>query len=267
MNVIIVDDERLALMALEAVVTKLEPNATLHSFTEPSKALAYAEGTQVDVAFLDIEMGGMTGLSLAEKLRELHKKTNVIFTTGYSQYALPAFELSASGYLIKPVAEDAVARELANLRYPVAKVKKNVRIQTFGHFEVFVDDRPLCFARAKSKEILAYLVDRKGAGIMRKEMAAILWGDREYTRTVQTHLQILISELTRTLQEAGAGKVLIHYRGNYAVDASRVSCDYYDFNAGIPEAIEAYAGEYMANYSWAEFTQSVLNDRRKRLEK
>lgn len=262
MNMIAVDDERLALRALEQVIRALYPNDALFCFTTPTAALAHAREQRVDVAFLDIEMGGMTGLELAEKLTEIYSKTNIIFTTGYSDYALPAFALSPSGYLLKPVTEEALAKEIADLRHPVAR--QAVRIQTFGHFEVFVGDKPLPFARTKSKEMLAYLVDRKGAGITRKEIAAILWGDQEYTRSMQTHLQILITELVHTLEEAGVGDILIRQRGTLAIDTTRVECDYYRFNQRDPDALLAYSGEYMANYSWAEYTQAVLNEKRMR---
>lgn len=267
MNMIAVDDERLALRALEQVVRSLYPDSLLLCFTSPTKALEYAQAHRVDIAFLDVEMGGMSGLELAQALRTAYDRTNIIFTTGHPKYALPAFSLSPSGYLLKPVTPDAVAKEIENLRHPVENVKKAVRIQTFGHFEVFVDGKPLPFGRTKSKELLAYLVDRKGAGITRKELAAILWGDQEYTRSIQTHLQILITDMMRALQDAGVGDVVIHQRGSFAVDTARVDCDYFRFIRGDSGALDTYAGEYMTNYSWAEFTQGSLDEKRKRMNR
>lgn len=258
MNIIAVDDERLALRALEYVIQSLFPDSTLACFSTPTKALEYAETHRIDIAFLDIEMGGMTGLSLARLLKDIYGKTNIIFTTGHSQYALPAFELSPSGYLLKPITTEAVAREIENLRHPVEENTKPVRIQTFGHFEIFVQGRPVPFVRSRSKEILAYLVDRKGASISRKEIAAVMWGDQDYTRSTQTHLQILIGDLMKALEDAGVGYILIRQHGSYAIDTTQVSCDYYDFNRGDPRAVNAYSGEYMTNYAWAEFTEGVL---------
>lgn len=265
MNMIAVDDERLALRALEEVVHEIYPDGALSSFTAPTRALEYAQTHQVDVAFLDVEMGGMTGLELAEKLTDIYDKTNIIFITGYSKYALPAFAVSPSGYLIKPVSPEALEKEMSRLRYPIAETRKSVRIQTFGNFEVFVDGKPLPFSRTKSKEVLAYLVDRKGAAITRKELAGILWGDQEYTRSVQTHLQILLTDMIHALEAAGVGDVVIRQRGSFAIDSSRVDCDYYNFTRQDPAALSAYSGEYMANYSWAEFTQGILNEKRERM--
>ena len=64
---------------------------------------------------------------------------------------------------------------LENLRYPAEDVPAGVKVQCFGNFEVFVGGRPLSFKRSKSKELLAYLVDRNGATCTNGEMLAVLW--------------------------------------------------------------------------------------------
>lgn len=71
------------------------------------------------MAFLDIEMPGMSGIALAQRLKELCPRGNLIFVTGFSQYMAEAFQLHASGYIRKPVTVKAVEEELRNLRYPV----------------------------------------------------------------------------------------------------------------------------------------------------
>lgn len=262
MHIMAVDDEQYALMALEQVIRAAYPGNELACFMLPSEALAHARAHRVDVAFLDIEMGAVSGLSFAKSLKDIHGKTNIIFTTGHSQYALPAYALSPSGYLLKPITTEALVYEMDNLRHPLTEDVSPVYIQTFGHFEVFAGGKPLPFARAKSKELLAYLVDRKGAAIARKEIAATLWEDQPYTRSMQTHLQILISSLMQTLREAGAGDILIRQHGRYAIDTTKVRCDYYDFCQGDARAVNAYCGEYMANYSWAEFTEGMLSKKK-----
>lgn len=267
MNMLAVDDERLALRALEDVLRALYPHDGLCCFRSPDEAIAHARTQLIDVAFLDIELGGTSGLALAERLTAIRERTNIIFTTGYAKYALPAFGLLASGYLLKPVTTEAVAKEMANLRYPPTFAQKAIRVQTFGHFEVFVGAEPLLFSRAKAKELLAYLIDRKGAAITRKEMGAVLWADRSYTRSVQTHLQIVITDMLATLEAAGIADIILHKRGSYAVDAARISCDYYHVSRGDPQALQAYFGEYMAHYAWAEGTQRLLNERLRLLGK
>ena len=77
-------------------------------------------------------------------------------------------------------------------------------LATFGNFELFVDGRPITFKQAKCKELLAYLVDRRGSGVARAEAFAILWEDRLYDRPMQKQLDVIIRSLRDTLKEAGA---------------------------------------------------------------
>lgn len=258
MKILAVDDERHALELLEQAISTAVPDSIVQCVRTSSDAIEYARRNEVDVAFLDIRIDEKNGLQVAKQLKEIRKETNVIFVTGYSEYMGEALQMHVSGYVEKPVTSEDVATELENLRHPVQRTEKGVRIQCFGNFEVFVNDKPVEFRRAKSKEILAYLVDRRGAGVRNKELAAILWEDSAYTRTVQSYLQTLLVEMMRALNEAGAADIIIKQYNSYAIDTTKVNCDFYRFNAWDAEAVNSYYGEYMANYSWGEATLGVL---------
>lgn len=176
MNIIIVDDERRTLKMIEKAVADAAAQSVIHSFTSAIKALEYARENQIDVAFLDIMMGEMNGLLLAKNLKDIYGRTNIIFVTGYSQYANDAFDLRASGYVMKPVNPERVQEELENLRNPVeVPCPERIRIQCFGSFAVFVDGKPLLFSRSKPKELLAYLMHKRGAAVTNSEIASVLW--------------------------------------------------------------------------------------------
>ncbi len=262
MNIIAVDDERHALISLEQAIRDVVRHASLTCFSSALEALEHARIQQVDVAFLDIEMPQMHGLQLARRLKDIYGGTNIIFVTGYSNYLKDAFTMHASGYLFKPIGPEQVKTELENLRIPPVVSQEGVRIQCFGSFNVFVDGRTVFFKRTKAKEALAYLIDRKGASVSKKELAAVLWEDRPYTHSVQSHLYLLITEMIRTLKAAGADDIIIKARGLYCVDTSKVDCDYYNYEKGIVSAVNSYHGEYMSNYSWAEFTVGFLDKHR-----
>lgn len=260
MNIIAVDDERNALWLLERAIVDAAPQAQLRCFDAARDALAYVRENKVDVAFVDIEMAEMNGLALAKCIKDICGETNIIFVTGFSHYMESAFEMHASGYVLKPIQPERVAQELEDLRRPIAQPVQKVYIQCFGSFEVFVDGKPLLFRRGKAKEALAYLVDRKGASVSKKELAAVLWEDQPYSHSVQSHLYVLLREITRAFAEAGIENLVFGRRGLYALDISRVRCDYYDFEKGIAAAVNRYHGEYMSSYSWAEFTAGFLTN-------
>lgn len=258
MNIIAVDDERLALASLQRAICTAAPSAQVTCFSSSVAAFEYAKENPIDIAFLDIEMDGLDGITLAKGFKAINAKTNIIFVSGHSSYMSNAFGIHASGYVLKPVDPKKVAFELNNLRHPVEVSKSNIYFQCFGSFAVFVKGKPVIFTRAKSKEALAYLVDRRGAAVSKKELAAVLWEDEEYTRSVQSHLHILITDMNKTLGQAGAENIIIRNRGNYALDTSKVSCDYFSYENGDISAINGYNGEYMSDYSWAEFTAGQI---------
>lgn len=260
LKIIAVDDELDALEEIKDAITLLLPDASLFTFSSAQKALEYIKENEVDIAFLDINMPKINGLMLAKNIKEKNRNTNIVFVTAYNKYAVEAFNIHASGYVVKPFAVKAIKRELDNLRNPVNIPDIGVRIQCFGNFEVFHDGKAVAFSRAKAKEALAYLIDRSGASVSKKELASILWeDDREYNQSLQSQLSMVISDIEKTLKKIGVEEWLIKKRGMYAVDKSKVVCDYYSYEKGDIKAVNAYFGEYMSQYSWAELKTGWLN--------
>lgn len=253
MNYIAVDDERFALEDLEDALREAAPDCALHSFTEPSKALDYVRLTPADAAFLDIELGSMSGLALAKKLKDLRPEIHIIFVTSHEQYALSAIQMHATGYLMKPVAAADILRELTFL-YGETVTQKRVQVQTFGGFDVFVDGKPLAFKRAKSKELLAYLVDRHGASVTAAAACAALWGDAAGESGKKNYFRTIVKALRETLQDAGIEDILLRSWNSLAIVPERLDCDCYRFLAGDPQAVNNYRHNYLPSYDWAEFS-------------
>ncbi len=117
-NVILVDDRRISLSGALSILEEVMPDAVITGFTSPSEALGYARANRVALAFLDIELGKISGFDLCRMLLDINPHTNVIYLTAYSAYAVDAWSTGASGFLLKPVTPDAVRTQLNNLRYP-----------------------------------------------------------------------------------------------------------------------------------------------------
>ena len=165
------------------------------------------------------------------------------------------FPLHASGYLLHPVSEEQVAAELSDLRYPPAETPEKLRVQTFGNFAVFYRGQPVRFHRTRTRELFAYLIDRRGAGSTMGELVSILWEGRPDTPSVRSQLRSLIADLRTTLAALDQSAVIRKQRDLIAVDPERVDCDYYQYLDGDEGA---FRGEYMSNYSWAEMTLGGL---------
>ena len=260
MNILAADDEQRSLNVLMGSIKETVPRAKVHGFRNPLDALECMKKTKCDVAFLDIEMRGMNGISLARKLKEIYPKVNIVFVTGYSQYANEAFELRASGYVHKPVTADKVVNEMENLRNPVKWKDTGIYVKTFGKFELIVNGESVSFGRAKSKEMLAYLVDKQGESATRKELAEVLLERDDYSRVTQNYLSKIVKELVTVLERVGAEKMLKRGLNSYSVDVDAFECDLYNYEKknALPSEINKFKGEYMKQYSWAEMTLGRL---------
>ena len=117
-NVIMVDDRKICLTGGLPVLEAILPTASVMGFTRPSEAIEYAKTNRIALAFLDIEMGKMSGLELCHKLLEINPRTNVVYLTAYSDYAIDAWSTGASGFMLKPITKEGVLLQLKNLRYP-----------------------------------------------------------------------------------------------------------------------------------------------------
>ena len=254
MRAIAVDDEIYMLETLEEEIKASPDIEEVKSFSSCSAALAYASENPIDVAFLDINMRGIGGLGLAEKLMELYPYCKIIFCTGYEEYAVSAFKLHVSGYLMKPITAEAVQKEIDHIK-GVKSSEKLITVKCFGNFEVFYNGEVLSFKRKKAKELLAVLVDRKGAGITVKQICAILFPDDTDDAKNAAYLRQLVMDLKNTLKTIHAEDILQHDTPYYRIDTNLINCDYLSFlESGKPQ----FHGEYMTQYSWAEETCAML---------
>ncbi|MCL2627701.1 MAG: response regulator [Oscillospiraceae bacterium] len=254
MNIIAVDDEYLQLIDLALAIKTAIPTANIQTFESPTDAAAFGSKNLIDIAYLDINMPGLSGIELAKKLRDTNPQVNIIFTTGYDEYAKESYNVQASGYLTKPITDKAVADSLKHLRKPVdLRAEKKLRVQCFGNFDVFANGNILYFKRQKSKELLAYLVHKRGTSCTIKELCAVIYDESVNAKSMDKQIQSVISVMMKTLKEADAEDVITKNYNSISIDVSKVDCDYYRYLVKDPSLTHVYTGEYMTNYEWAEF--------------
>ena len=263
MLVYTIDDEQDALEELSCAVREALPDVQIKEFNRSAKALdsLRAEEQPPELVFSDIHMPGVDGLELAARIKIISPETVVIFVTGYSDYALKAFKVHANGYRLKPVLAEQIREELRHLQARLPDRCDRLTVRCFGNFEVFWDSKPLAFKRKKTKEMLAYLIDRAGASVTAEEMAAVLWEDETDMSRAKHNLRNLVNNLRTVLSEIGCEDILHRGKGWMAIDRAAVDCDYYRMLDGDMRAVNSFRGEYMNQYSWAEITLANLHYR------
>ena len=118
-NVILLDDEKIILSGGIPILEQVLPNASITGFTKPSEALKFAASSHVSLALLDIELGKVSGLEICKKLLDINPRTNVIFLTAFLDYSFNAWDSGACGFILKPLSEESLKKQLLRLRYPV----------------------------------------------------------------------------------------------------------------------------------------------------
>lgn len=119
MNIIILDNHKLIITEIRRQVLSVLPIAECVCFTKQREAIEYVKKKRVDVALLDVDMPGLNGIEVAELMCQINPRLNIIFITGYPEYALQAFTVPVSDFIVKPVSEDALRSSFQKLRFPL----------------------------------------------------------------------------------------------------------------------------------------------------
>ena len=122
MTIVCMDNTPIMLQYLKETADKAYPCAAVETFLSADSALAYAERYGCDVLLCEINPPRLEGLFLAEKVKRLNPKVNIIFVTvcSESEHAKAVLRLKPSGYLTKEATSAQIMEELLDLRYPVA---------------------------------------------------------------------------------------------------------------------------------------------------
>lgn len=259
MKAICVDDED---MILELTVSFIEESGffdEVRGFDCGKDAIEYMSKNVVSLALLDVDMPEMNGMTLANKMREINPHMAIIFLTGYSEYAIEAFSIHADGYLLKPVIKEKLIEEIKFIiNSRIEESKYLATVKTFGNFDVFVKGKNVVFKRAKSKELLAYLVDNKGGSVTRAEAFSALWEDGMYDRAMQKQMDVVIRSLKDTLKDYEISDIMEMKSGTMRICPELIDCDMYRFLDGDESAVKEFRGVYMNSYYWASLTEASL---------
>ena len=124
MTIVCVDDHPVMLKGLLKSITQLLPDAFVEAFANAEDAMGFAREKGCDVLISEIELAGVDGLALAQRMKDLNPRVNIIFLTvcDEKEHAKEVMQIKPSGYLVKPAQKEQLAFELNHLRYGLCAV-------------------------------------------------------------------------------------------------------------------------------------------------
>lgn len=213
-----IDDQKSVTDLMTFMLNRIAPEGTHLAANTVSEALDLLSD-DVQIVFLDIEMPGINGIQLADRIRQEYNALNIIFVTGHPEYSYEAYGVRPSGFLAKPVTEKDIERELKELRYPISKTKPRIRVQC-SPFAVFIDDELFNFERKKTMELFAYLVYKKGVYCTNGAMITALWNDDNK----QAYLRKLLGDMNECFRRVGIGGAITKKYGMTRVNMNMIRC-------------------------------------------
>ena len=165
MRILAIDDNPVQLHQLVCTIAHLRPHDEIVSFRHAEDFFAYKAKSSISVAFIDINLGSISGIQVAMELKRYSPQCNIIYVTAYSEFAFAAMQTRPSGYVLKPYSEKDIQEEFEHLRYlseapevlPADTAPDRLKVRTFGSFSVTDShDVPIRFSRMLSKESSAW---------------------------------------------------------------------------------------------------------------
>lgn len=259
LRAVLVDNEKLALSLLEIVLSECGQVEVVGQFTKTSKFLEEIKSLKPDVAFLDIEMPGISGIELAMKICEIDDEIDIVFVTAYDHYALDAFRVNAIDYILKPVNMEAISRTVERLikrgrrKVNIKEAGLITKVKAFGEFSVISGkaSEPIRWTTAKVEEIFAHLLLNEKKWISKWVIIEMIWPDSEPKKAEQ-NLYTTISRLKKTLLDSGIDAKIQSNEGYYQLQIDNFHCDIKSFEGFLSKKLSLTEG------TLDEFERAVL---------
>ncbi len=280
LKAILVDGEILTLKRMEHLLKPYQENIMLvGAFTGYKEAIRMCEQQVIDLAFIDVKIPGTNGIDLSEKLLEINPQINIVFVTGFQQYAVKAFELNAVDYLLKPVSIERFQKTMEriltskclnnNIGRDIGSTDKLYHILCFGGLKIITgsqEKKPIFWRTAKAAELFAFLVHYKGKLVHKNKIIEALWPDID-PKKASMLLHTSIYSIRKMLKSLSIDGCVIYRNSSYLFDPERfyfdtdaveeilALTDLNEENIHIAEKIfDLYNGDYFEgeDYVWAE---------------
>lgn len=238
MKVIVVDDEKSMHMIMARMLNKLNSITLVGCFLDTWAAHAYLSDHPVDLILMDISMPKESGIEFAKRLREEGKETKIVFLTSHKEYALPAFDVYAFDYMVKPVNQErlqqTIGRAMIDIQLHKDTVKQAVhhKILTYtclGRMELRTSQHEIIKWRSsKSAELFAYLIMQRGKRVSKARLIEDVFGHMS-VKNADNYLNTTIYQLRKLLGQYGLSQVIHSSNQYYVLDHTKIDVDAFVF--------------------------------------
>ncbi|WP_256757812.1 response regulator [Cohnella sp. WQ 127256] len=279
MKIILVDDEPVMHLIMRKMLAKYPEVQVVGAFTDTLTAETFlSANVDIGLAFVDISMAGESGMSFAARMDEVSRSLQIVFVTSHKEFALEAYDLSVTDYLVKPVSQERLERTInralavrestrAHLLKPAdAKGNREILITTLGDFSVQNEEGRVKWISSKSAELFAYLLLNRGKRIARSRLVTDIFGGMSRD-SAEKYLNTTVYQLRKSLEPLGLREVVRSENDGYVLELSHTVIDFEEFEqkAGKLERIDSsdvedvlqverlYTGDLFGNksYVWA----------------
>lgn len=215
MTAICIDDEAIILNWLDKTVSRSEDIEKTVSFTDETLALEYAKDEPFDIAFIDIELHSLDGISLAEQLRQINPSCGIVFCTGHPSYAIESISrVLVNGYLLKPIEFEDVQKEIDKFK-AFSRTSESLIVVDLTNGTNITDKNGLRihFKRSKTEQLIAILAKKHGQSVPAKDLCIALWEDSESSAYIlkknENYLTQLFTDIRRSLDKYTNGQEIL----------------------------------------------------------
>ncbi|MFM9279419.1 response regulator [Paenibacillus jiagnxiensis] len=275
MNVILLDNDRFALDYLEEQLLEMANVTIVGKYLNPLLGKARALSDEVDVVFLDVNLGTMNGVQLAEQILEVKPSQKFVFVTAYYEYAIKAFELNAVDYILKPACSVRLTKTLQRIQgedrssVHVRRIDEPIMLHVFQQVTISAKNEDTMFhwRTTKAQEMFLYLLQHRGQLVRKSVLLDLLWPEYDSYK-VSSQLYSTVYQVRRTLEPYRERLQIERHTDGYILKLHNVIVDAKDWERRINSAppisdetikyyeqtMRLYTGDYLQEYDfwWAE---------------
>lgn len=232
LRAIIVDDEELSVRRLNKMLADSGEIESCYSFMNPFEACDFVKENVIDIAFLDISMPEMDGITLSNTIKAINQSIAIVFVTSYDNYAVTAFDVSAMDYLLKPVTAQRLAQAIGKLKKGQRRTasQRAIGVHLFNELKLFKwDDEsaPLKLRSPKTEELFSFLICKKA--VSREEIIETIWDGMAPDKALK-NLNSNLYYIRKAMGTDNSDDCIYAGRSEIRIKESGIYCDLYEFN-------------------------------------